>query len=128
MSGKSDVRHTLTNRDVEQLSKAALKAEWSETFEQIAAGVAENIDKAWDRRHELWQEMRARTDADPPKCPECAETAGWSQELGGPKECNACGWMPSSEDMDLIEEIDSYWQSVKATDTGQSQTTTENDQ
>ena len=128
MSGKSDVRHTLTNRDVEQLSKAALKAEWSETFGQIAAGVAENIDKAWDRRHELWQEMRARTDADPPKCPECAETAGWSQELGGPKECNACGWMPSSEDMDLIEEIDSYWQSVRATDSAQSQTTTENDQ
>jgi len=127
MSGKSDVRHTLTNRDVEQLSKAALKAEWSETFEQIAAGVAENIDKAWDRRHELWQEMRARTDADPPKCPECAETAGWSQELGGPKECNACGWMPSDENLALVEEIDSYWQSVQAIDSTQSQAETQED-
>lgn len=111
----TDVKHELTNRPVDQLSQAALKAEWSEAYERIASGTTEDLDAAWDRRHELWQEMRDRTDADSPECPECGASS-WSQELGGPKHCNGCGFAPTDEDMELIQEIDSYWRSVKAVD------------
>ncbi|MDS0280041.1 hypothetical protein NDI85_19845 [Halomicroarcula sp. S1AR25-4] len=114
---EDDVVHDLTNRPVGDLSQAALKAEWSEAYERLASGTVEDRDGTWDRRRDLWQEMRERTNADPPECPECGATS-WSQEFGGPKHCNGCGWAPTDEDMELIQRIDSYWSSVKAVDYG----------
>lgn len=119
-SEPNDVRYERTNRSVEELSKAALKAEWSEICERLASGTETNRDAAWDRRQDLWNEMRDRTDGEPPACPKC-DGRSWSQVFGGPKSCNNCGFQPGAEDMELIEEIDSYWESVTAIDDGGAQ-------
>ncbi|WP_058997715.1 hypothetical protein [Haloarcula sp. CBA1127] len=107
------VKHEITDRPVEDLSKPALVAEWSEICEQLASGTATVRDAAWDRRQTLWAEMRDRTDGVPPACPECGARS-WSQIFGGAKSCNGCEFQPSAEDMDLIDAIDSYWSAVTA--------------
>ena len=109
------VKHEVTDRDVSDLSRAALRAEWSEAYEQLLGTVSdEQRDELWERRRDLWNEMQERCEAEPPECPECGHR-GWSQEFGNPKHCNGCGWAPGAEEMDLIQAIDEYWSSVQST-------------
>lgn len=107
----TDVKCKITERPVDELSKQALKTEWSEVYKRLVAGTVEDRDAAWNRRHELWDEMCRRTNAEPPTCPECSAKS-WSQDFGGSKRCNSCNWMPDSEDMDIIKRIDEYWSTV----------------
>jgi len=111
---RDDIKHEVTQRDVSDLSKAALYAEWSQAYEQLLGTVPdERRDDLWNRRRELWSEMRDRTDANPPECPECGHTR-WQQEFGGPKSCCECGWTPTADEMDLIDAIDRYWSKVQS--------------
>ncbi|AAV44352.1 unknown (plasmid) [Haloarcula marismortui ATCC 43049] len=107
------VKHEITDRPVEDLSKAALVAEWNEAYEQLQSGTALDRDSVWDRRRELWTEMRNRTDAEPPECPECGGDR-WKQSMGGPKHCSDCGLALGEDHAELIQAIDSYWSSVQA--------------
>lgn len=114
--GTDDVVPEVTDRSVEDLSKTALKREWSEACEQLRGPLPdERRETVLDRRTGLWNEMRDRTDAEPPACPECGGQR-WSQAMGDPKECVSCGLMLGARHEDLIQEIDSYWRKVKATD------------
>lgn len=111
---QDDVMQTVTDRPVEDLSKAALKAEWSEAYEQLLGAIPdERRDELWDRRRELWTEMRDRTSEKAPKCPDCGARR-WKQEFGNPKHCADCGKALTLEDEELIEAIDDYWESVTA--------------
>ena len=116
--GVDDVKHTVTDRPVADLSTAALKAEWSEASEQLRGPMSdERQETVHDRRIVLWTEMRDRTDAEPPECPECGGQ-GWSQTMGDPKHCTSCGLELGPRRQDLVEEIDAYWRSVLAVDIG----------
>jgi len=111
---QDDIIHEVTERDVSDISKAALYAEWSQAYEQLLGTVPDDRrDELWSRRHDLWSEMRDRTDAEPPACPECGHTK-WQQEFGGPKSCCGCGWTPTADEMDLIDAIDRYWSTVQS--------------
>lgn len=109
------VKHEITDRPVEDLSKPALVAEWNEAYEQLQSGTALDRDSVWDRRQDLWMEMRNRTDAEPPECPECGGDR-WKQSMGGPKHCSDCGLALGEDHADLIQEIDSYWSFVQSAD------------
>jgi len=112
----TDIIHEVTERDVSDISKAALYVEWSEAYEQLLGTVPDDRrDELWNRRRDLWNEMRDQTDADPPECPECGHTR-WQQEFGGPKSCCGCGWAPTADGMGLIDAIDRYWSKVKSID------------
>ncbi|WP_284007797.1 hypothetical protein [Haloarcula pelagica] len=115
MTKPDDVIHERTDRDVTDLSKAALVAEWSEICENLRHmhHGEDGHATAVDRRHELWTEMRARTDADPPECPECDGTR-WTQAIGGPKHCTQCGLGLSEQHQETIEAVDDYWESVQS--------------
>ncbi|MFC7077888.1 hypothetical protein [Haloarcula halophila] len=110
-----DVVHERTDRDVTALSKAALVAEWSEICENLRHmhHGEEGHTAAVDRRHELWNEMRARTDADPPECPECDGTR-WTQGMGQPKHCTQCGFALDERHQETIEAVDAYWETVQS--------------
>jgi len=110
-----DVRHEVTDRPVEDLSGPALYAEWSEAYECLfGTGLDdETTERYRERRRAVWMEMEARTDAEPPECPECGHR-GWSQVMGGPKECVGCGYAPTGDEMELIEAIDGYWSKVRS--------------
>lgn len=107
--------HVPTDREPSDLSFEELRREWSEVVEALRGppGDEARHNALVDRRDDLWMEMRDRTDADPPACPECDGTL-WGQSIGNPKRCRACGYSPSLEDEDLIAAIDDYWASVKA--------------
>lgn len=111
---EEDVKHEITDRDVEQLSKAALAAEWREAYEQLRGPIEdeEENERLWDRRTELWQEMKDRADAEAPECPEC-DGQKWHQTIGDPKYCGKCGLELGSEHMDTIQAIDDYWEKVQ---------------
>jgi hypothetical protein len=111
----SDIVHEVTDRPVEDLSREQLYAEWSEAYEQLLGTIPDDRrDSLWDRRRDVWSEMRKRTEADPPTCPECGHDR-WKQEFGGPKFCANCGIALGEEHRDLIEAIDAYWTAVQST-------------
>ena len=105
----------LTDRDPSDLSADELRAEWREACERLQSHTVAEADKddVHDRRRELWTEMQARVDAEPPECPECGGTS-WSQTMGDPKECSECGFAPWERHQDLIDEINAYWRAVRS--------------
>jgi len=115
----ADVVYEQTDRDVEDLSKAALVAEWGEIQESLQVGrwKQEERAEAVERSLRLWAEMRSRTDAEPPECPECEHTR-WSQELGEPKRCRGCGLMLGECHRETIDAVDAYWRKVRAVPDG----------
>ncbi|AFH22005.1 hypothetical protein OSG_eHP14_00125 [environmental Halophage eHP-14] len=103
----------ISERNPKEMDHEGLRAEWDEAVERLqnppASHEAEN--KLWNRRRELWNEMKSRCEEQPPECPECGNR-GWAQEMGGPKYCKACDYHPTLEEEDLIQAIDECWQNV----------------
>lgn len=116
---ETEVKHELTDRGVGDLSKAALVAEWKQSFElsQQSFETDEEYNRVYGRRAELWSEMRKRTDAEPPECPECGSQK-WHQSLGDPKHCGGCYIELGDRHEELIAEINAYWQKVRAVSGG----------
>lgn len=115
-SDAPDVVHEVTDRGVEDLSKAALVAEWEQACEAtrvFSSDDPEERDRLWDRRTELWFEMRSRVDEQPPACPECGGRE-WHQTMSDPKRCGDRGLELGALHEDLIEEIDAFWAKVRA--------------
>jgi len=113
---ETEVRTTLTDRPVEEMTTAALHAEWSEAAESLVSGAIQDVEvreQYWDRRVDLWQEMASRVDADAPACPECGAQR-WGQTAGDPKRCLGCGLELGARHEDLIEEINQFWATVKS--------------
>lgn len=111
----------LTERDPADMSRAELVNEWNEAWDRCYAHVFEDADEqaeVFDRRAALWNELRERTDAEPPACPECGERR-WSQAAGEPKSCVGCDFHPGDRHEDLIHEIDQYWQQVQTVPGGE---------
>lgn len=111
---ETDVKHELTDRDVADLSKAALVAEWKQAYETLQISLPDDErEQIWDRRQELWNEMKRRTDAEAPECPDCG-TQRWVQSLGDPKHCGGCGLTLGERHEELIAEINAYWNKVQS--------------
>lgn len=108
-----EVLHELTDRDVSEMSKAALVAEWRESCEQTRLAGYDEYDEIMDRRVRLWQEMILRTNAEPPECPNCGGQ-DWHQNEGNPKWCGTCDLHLDDRHMDTIEAVDAYWDKVRA--------------
>jgi len=87
--------------------------QWRSIVEELTTNThdAERDAELWDRRKALWNEMRDRTDASPPTCPECGAQQ-WAQSFGDPKVCTTCDFHPTSEHEELIAEINDYWDTV----------------
>lgn len=107
----------ITRGDPSDMSHSALKNEWQEVAERLNTPTSDSEihDRLWNRRTELWQEMKSRTDADPPECPGCGGSR-WGQSPGEPKVCMECDLHLGSPRQDLIERIDEYWRAVKSPD------------
>lgn len=99
--------------EVEELSHEELRAEYQELLEKIRGEVPHDCRPVdlHDRRDEVWKEMKSRTDAEPPECPDC-DGKSWAQTMGGPKRCTGCDKVLHEGDMELIEAIDNYWETV----------------
>lgn len=108
----------ITDRDVSEMEKSELAAEYGEACEQCWHNyfeTDEEADRVHDRRRELWNEMKGRTDAEPPECPrdEC-EGRRWGQVPGDPMVCLECDLHLNENHRDLHEEIHAYWEKVRA--------------
>jgi len=104
----------ITNRSAEQMDHRELRNEWSDVVDQLYRGpTPTEHERLYERRHELWNEMKSRVDAEPPECPECGGQS-WSQTRGEPKVCTDCDLHLAEDHVDLIQEIDAYWRTVKA--------------
>jgi len=117
---ETEVRHTLTDRPVEDMTKPALVAEWSEAAEALISRAVptDERERYWDRRVDLWQEMKARVDAEAPECPECGAQS-WGQNAGDPKQCGGCCIELGRRHEDLIERIDQFWDKVRSVPEGE---------
>jgi hypothetical protein len=105
---------TIPTEDVREMDYAEIREQWEDIVDTLqtdppAAHQVEN--QLWERRRDLFDEMKNRIDAEPPECPECSGQS-WSQVMGGPKSCDQCDFHPAMEHEELIQEIDAFWNAV----------------
>ena len=102
-------------QELEEMTHKELREEWEEIVEQIRGNIPSDThpDKLSERRRKLWSKMDSRVDIEPPACHECGHKS-WSQQMGDAKICSGCGTSLGSEDIDLIKDIDNYWETVLA--------------
>jgi len=112
---RDTMQNGISTQDPEEMGHGELRSEWQDVAERLHNPPASHdLENAlWDRRRELWNEMKSRVDVEPPECPEC-DGRQWSQEMGGPKVCRGCDLHLGMENEDLIAEIDDYWRRVKS--------------
>lgn len=110
-----DTMTEITDRDPSEMTHTELYDEWREVYERLLQPIedGDEHDELWDRRGALWGEMKSRTDAEPPECPECGGQS-WGQEYGEPKACTECDLHLGTNHEELIEAVGSYWRSVKS--------------
>ena len=99
--------------DVEEMTHAELRDAWKKLSEKLRTPVSDPDEDVRLNvlKMEIWNEMKSRTDAEPPECPECGSQR-WSQSFDDPKECGGCGLHLTTRHDSLIEEVDTYWQEV----------------
>lgn len=100
------------NQPVDEMTHEALAEEYSEIGDELFFGGLPDDDERddlYDRRMELWQEMKSRVEVTLPDCPECGDDR-WSQTPGDPKQCSGCGFEPRRSD--LIEDINEAWRTI----------------
>lgn len=111
----------VTDRDPAEMDHDELRNEWHDIVEALTEGLydkrdgpltPEDKEPFWDRRRELWNEMKSRVDAEAPECPECGSQQ-WSQSVGDPKHCGGCGLELGARHEEHIREIDEHWLTVK---------------
>lgn len=94
-----------------------LVAEWLELAHALDGpdyvGEHDELTPAWERRVDLWREMKARTEAEEPECPECGGQ-DWHQTAGDPMHCGDCGIELGQPHMDTIDAVNEYWQEVRS--------------
>ncbi|WP_435147191.1 DUF7563 family protein [Halobaculum sp. P14] len=89
-----DAPITTDRTPVEELSGKDLVAEKRELSELLAEGCRPHTDEwhdyVYNRSWDVWNEIRARAETEPPTCDNCGESK-WSQAPGDPVRCNGCG-------------------------------------
>lgn len=105
---------SITDRDPEKMDQDELTQEWHNAYERTEFGPLDDSerDEVWDRRRDLWQEMKSRSDVEPPECPECGGQR-WVQAVGDPKHCGNCDLVLGPDHEDLIDQINSAWWAIQ---------------
>ena len=113
-----DTTGTAEPPDPEDMTHEELRVAWKNITEKLETPVADpDLDMQLHvLKQEYWTEMKDRTDAEPPECPEC-EAQQWSQTPGEPKVCMRCNFELGPRHDDLVAEINQYWQKVKSPET-----------
>ena len=96
---------------VDELEDSDLLDQYREIAEEVFSEdqpASEFPDNAFDRANELWSEIRSRTEAEEPKCPECGSRR-WSQAPGDPAVCRGCGREARA---DTEQEVHNAWDSM----------------
>lgn len=102
-----------TDRPVEELSHEDLREEYSQINDDLyhtGMPTAERNEELYERRDEIWAEMKSRVEFEYPECPECGSSHQWSQTPGDPKQCGSCGYHPQKTE--IIEQIDEAWNTI----------------
>lgn len=98
-------RELLAKPDLEDMSLEELQIEYR-TLDQFELNAAEH-EEYWERYHQIWREIKERTEVQEPPCPECGGRS-WSQSPGEPLYCGKCGKEGVYDD-DLREAIHTAW-------------------
>jgi len=102
-----------TDRPVEELSHEELRDEYSQINDELyhtGMPTIEQNEELYERRDEVWAEMKSRVDFEYPECPECGSSRQWSQTPGDPKMCGECGHEVA--DPEVVEAIDEAWDTI----------------
>jgi len=99
--------------DVSELSHSELRSEHQELSEQLleSSPAAHRREKLHDRVTVIWRELKSRVDETPPECPDC-DAQHWTQNPGDAKRCSECGKHLSMDEIELVETIENYWETV----------------
>jgi len=93
--------------DVEDLDTSTLREEYEELNERrFSHTITEN---GRNRRVNIWQELRHRSDVLQPECPECG-ARNWT--FTDHTECSDCGYGLSMGDEALLQEVQSAWDQI----------------
>ena len=101
-------RDLLKKPDLDEMSLEELQIEYR-TLDRFELNAMKHEDY-WERIHQIWRELRDRTDVQQPKCPECG-ARNWGQSPGDPIHCNGCG-KEGVHDDDLREVIYDAWRQM----------------
>jgi len=97
---------------VENMTHNELYEEYDSIGNEIFFGTLpedEKRDALYERRLELWNEMKSRVSVSIPDCPKCNHNS-WSQVPGDPKICTHCGFEAIRNE--LIGKIDRAWENI----------------
>jgi hypothetical protein len=114
---ETGVAQLIGDEEPEEMDGGDLVEEWLSIAHALDGpeyvGELDELEPAWERRGDLWREMKSRTDAEEPECPECGGRE-WHQTAGNPMRCGDCGIELGQPHMDTIDAVNEYWEEVRS--------------